>query len=145
MLYGGNLYFCRGPVQVTSLWTQYIWNFHISSESRRPKSRFDDLIGLTSDEFYSHDRIFMVLFRLCMSLHSSFAEVFFFVFTGNRPAWIVFCARCEDGQIRKNSKGLWDLLVKIVKLPKSKHAKDIFAFDDINNLYAKLRDIFFIF
>lgn len=141
MLYGGNLYFCRGPVQVTSLWTQYIWNFHISSESRRPKSRFDDLIGLTSDEFYSHDRIFMVLFRLCMSLHSSFAEVFFFVFTGNRPAWIVFCARCEDGQIRKNSKGLWDLLVKIVKLPKSKHAKDIFAFDDINNLYAKLRDI----
>lgn len=24
MLYGGNLYFCRGPVQVTSLWTQYI-------------------------------------------------------------------------------------------------------------------------
>lgn len=45
-----------------------------------------DLIALTSDEFYSDDRIFIVLFRLCISLHSSCAEVVFFVFTGNRPA-----------------------------------------------------------
>jgi len=69
--------------------------------------------------------------------------VYFFVFTGNRPAWIVFCARCEDGQIRKNSKGLLDLVVKIVKLPKSRHANDIFTFDDIDNLYAKIERYFY--
>lgn len=98
-------------------------------------------VALTSHEFYSDDRIFIVLFRLYISLHSSCVEVVFFVFTGNRPAWIVFRARCKDGQIRENSKGLWDLVVKIVKVPKSKYAKVIFVFNGISNLYAKLKDI----
>lgn len=141
MLYEGNLYFCRGSMQVTGLWTHIYVKFPNFKQLVPAEIAIVDLIALTSDEFYSDDRIFIVLFRLCISLHSSCAEVVFFVFTGNRPAWIVFRARCKDGQIRENSKGLWDFVVKIVKVPKSKYAKVIFVFNGLSNLYAKLKDI----
>lgn len=85
-------------------------------------------ILLTIDEFYSHDRIFIALFSLLFSLQSTCIEVLFSSrkLSGNGPAWTVFCPRCEDRKIRKNSKGLWDLAAKMVKLPI--HASYIFAF-----------------